>query len=328
MRARDLVASRVASSPRARVAVATPSLAMTSTSSASTASRASVVARPWSRSRSRSSRRPSFARANAGVDIPTLLNNTPHARETRAWFYDDCAKSIAAAVTSKERRIKIKTEFPELNVSGDVYRVGTTLELVRRVATTLARDGMRVKVCVQRSMGKGVFQALPLSLSGVSKLLELMDWDDDVADAIVPNGGISGEDGSDADAFILVQPQNIVGYSILPYIAEMEEAVGDKPMIMINPRLDDIQSAGNVMSVRGRKERMEAVAAWKECYHFRLLYRKPYFHPIYGALRFAYYENEWELYKRTGLREAEKYELLATFASEPGPEEMTKRIWG
>lgn len=262
------------------------------------------------------------------MDVPTLLNNTPHARETRAWFYDDCAKSIAAAVTSRERRIKIKTEFPELNVNGDVYRVGTTLELVRRVATTLARDGMRVKVCVQRSMGKGVFQALPLSLSGVSKLLELMDWDDDVADAIVPNGGISGEDGSDADAFILVQPQNIVGYSILPYIAEMEEVVGDKPMIMINPRLDDIQSAGNVMSVRGRKERMEAVAAWKECYHFRLLYRKPYFHPIYGALRFAYYENEWELYKRTGLGETEKYELLATYDAEPDPEEMTKKIWG
>ena len=63
------------------------------------------------------------ARANAGVDIPTLLNNTPHARETRAWFYDDCAKSIAAAVTSKERRIKIKTEFPELNVAASV-RVG------------------------------------------------------------------------------------------------------------------------------------------------------------------------------------------------------------
>ena len=157
---------------------------MTSTSSASTASRASVVARPWSRSRSRSSRRPSFARANAGVDIPTLLNNTPHARETRAWFYDDCAKSIAAAVTSKERRIKIKTEFPELNVSGDVYRVGTTLELVRRVATTLARDGMRVKVCAAKH-GERVFQALPLSLSGVSKLLELMDWDGDVADIIV-----------------------------------------------------------------------------------------------------------------------------------------------
>jgi adenylate kinase len=310
--------------------IATRASAFSSPSSSSS-SRATGLAREararrWSRARARTPS--SSSRENAGVDVPTLLNNTPHARETRAWFYDDCAKSIAAAVTSRERRIKIKTEFPELNVSGDVYRVGTTLELVRRVATTLARDGMRVKVCVQRSMGKGVFQALPLSLSGVSKLLELMDWDDDVADAIVPNGGISGEDGSDADAFILVQPQNIVGYSILPYIAEMEEVVGDKPMIMINPRLDDIQSAGNVMSVRGRKERMEAVAAWKECYHFRLLYRKPYFHPIYGALRFAYYENEWELYKRTGLRETEKYELLATYDAEPDPEEMTKKIWG
>jgi len=310
--------------------IATRASAFSSPSSSSS-SRATGLAREararrWSRARARTPS--SSSRENAGVDVPTLLNNTPHARETRAWFYDDCAKSIAAAVTSRERRIKIKTEFPELNVSGDVYRVGTTLELVRRVATTLARDGMRVKVCVQRSMGKGVFQALPLSLSGVSKLLELMDWDDDVADAIVPNGGISGEDGSDADAFILVQPQNIVGYSILPYIAEMEEVVGDKPMIMINPRLDDIQSAGNVMSVRGRKERMEAVAAWKECYHFRLLYRKPYFHPIYGALRFAYYENEWELYKRTGLRETEKYELLATYDTEPDPEEMTKKIWG
>jgi len=305
--------------------LATRASVFSSPSSSSSSSRATGLAREararrWSRARAH--------RENAGVNVPTLLNNTPHARETRAWFYDDCAKSIAAAVTSRERRIKIKTEFPELNVSGDVYRVGTTLELVRRVATTLARDGMRVKVCVQRSMGKGVFQALPLSLSGVSKLLELMDWDDDVADAIVPNGGISGEDGSDADAFILVQPQNIVGYSILPYIAEMEEAVGDKPMIMINPRLDDIQSAGNVMSVRGRKERMEAVAAWKECYHFRLLYRKPYFHPIYGALRFAYYEHEWELYKRTGLGSTEKYELLATYDAEPDPEEMTKKIWG
>jgi adenylate kinase len=276
----------------------------------------------------RTARHATRTAANAGVNIPTLLNNTPHARETRMWFYDDCAKSIVAAVTAGERRVKVKTEWPELNVAGDVYRVGSVLELVRHVATSLARDGKRVKVCVQKSMGQGVFQALPLSLSGVSKLLSMMDWEDDVADSIDPNGAIDAESGQGADVYILVQPQNIVGYSILPYIAEMEEVVGDKPMVMINPRLDDIQSAGDVMSIRGRKERMEAVAAWKECYHFRLLYRKPYFHPIYGAVRFAYYENEWELYKRTGLREEEKYNLVATYRKEPNPEEMTKKIWG
>jgi len=266
--------------------------------------------------------------------IPTLLNNTPHARETRKWFYDDACASVRDAMRAGERRIKIKSEFPELNVAGDVYRVGTTLELAREMATTCARDGKRVKICVQRSMGQGVFQALPLSLSGVSKLLGMMDWEEDVFDSIDPNGWI-GEDACEArdDVFLLIQPQNIVGYSVLPYIEAMERAAGDRVMIMLNPRLDDIQSAGNVMSVRGRAERLASVARWKECYHFRLLYRKPYFHPIYGALRFAYDENEWEVYKRTGRGEGavpdpEQYRLISTHDVEPTPDVLTKEIWG
>ena len=39
-----------------------------------------------------------------------------------------------------------------------VYRVGTLLEMVRDMATALAADGKRVKVCVQGAMGEGVFQ--------------------------------------------------------------------------------------------------------------------------------------------------------------------------
>ena len=40
----------------------------------------------------------------------------------------------------------------------DVYRIGTLLELARQLASTLAQDGAHVKVCVQQSMGAGVFQ--------------------------------------------------------------------------------------------------------------------------------------------------------------------------
>jgi hypothetical protein len=36
--------------------------------------------------------------------------------------------------------------------------VGTLLEMVRDMATALALDGKRVKVCVQAAMGQGVFQ--------------------------------------------------------------------------------------------------------------------------------------------------------------------------
>ncbi len=40
----------------------------------------------------------------------------------------------------------------------DVYRIGTLLEMVREMAYALAEDGKLVKVCVQQSMGQGVFQ--------------------------------------------------------------------------------------------------------------------------------------------------------------------------
>ena len=48
--------------------------------------------------------------------------------------------------------------IPELNPEMDVYRIGTLLEMVREIAYVLAQDGKRVKVCVQQSMGQGVFQ--------------------------------------------------------------------------------------------------------------------------------------------------------------------------
>lgn len=48
--------------------------------------------------------------------------------------------------------------IPELNPEMDVYRIGTMLEMAREIAWQLAQDGRSVKVCVQQSMGQGVFQ--------------------------------------------------------------------------------------------------------------------------------------------------------------------------
>ncbi len=246
------------------------------------------------------------------AEIPIMLNNTPHERATRRWFYEDSTAAIVRAVTGDApvTRCKAKIEFPELNVDGDVYRIGTLLELVRELATKLASDGKRVRVCVQGSMGSGVFQGLPLSLSGVARILDMMDWGD--ADEFVARGSIGGDvPQPEDDYFILIAPQNIVGYAVLPYVQAMEEAAGDRPMIMINPKLEDVQSAGNVMSIRGRGERREYAEAWKTVYHFRLLYKKPYFFPIYGALRYA--GDKWELYKRFGRMETETYELMRCY---------------
>ena len=182
-------------------------------------------------------------------------------------------------------------------------------------------------------MGSGVFQGLPLSLSGVARILEMMDWGD--ADEFISRGSIGGDvPQADDDYFILIAPQNIVGYAVLPYIQEMEASAGDRPMIMINPKLDDVQSAGNVMSIRGRGDRREYVSKWETAYHFRLLYKKPFFFPIFGALRFA--GGKWELYKRFGKMESEEYRLMRTYAEaslmlgrsprDPGEERVKRTI--
>ena len=60
--------------------------------------------------------------------------------------------------------------------SQDTYRVGTMLEMVRELTTHLADHGNRVKVCIQGSMGEGIFTGLPLSLSGTMAIMTRMDW--------------------------------------------------------------------------------------------------------------------------------------------------------
>jgi hypothetical protein len=41
------------------------------------------------------------------------------------------------------------------------HRAGPSVFQVRELATALALDGKRVKVCVQQAMGTGVFQVCP-----------------------------------------------------------------------------------------------------------------------------------------------------------------------
>jgi adenylate kinase len=103
------------------------------------------------------------------IELPTRLNNTPQPRENRYFFYRDVAHSVMKALQTGAPRLQMRCTIPETNPEMDVYRVGTLLEMVREVASSIAEDGRRVRVCVQGSLGKGVFQGLPLSLSGMSQ---------------------------------------------------------------------------------------------------------------------------------------------------------------
>ncbi|KAG0503371.1 hypothetical protein HPP92_003443 [Vanilla planifolia] len=171
--------------------------------------------------------------------IPTRLNNIPHSKEIRQYFYDDVLQSTRKAVEEKRTRLKVEINIPELNPEMDVYRIGTLMELVRTLALSFADDGKRVKVCVQGSMGEGALAGMPLQLAGSRRILEFMDWGEYGAkDTFIRIGSIGSKDVDEQDdIFILVAPQNAVGNCIIEDLQAMTDAAGQRPVILINPRL-------------------------------------------------------------------------------------------
>lgn len=140
--------------------------------------------------------------------------------------------------------------------------------MVRAIAIKLVEQNLRVRISVQQSMGVGIFTGLPKQLGGVSKLLQMMDWESEegeenkginfgaVGSEHVTNEHVK-EDGTKVeqdDVFIIIAPQSMIGVdsSIIGPLSDMVEKAGDRPVILINPDLTDKVSPQGQQSVRGR----------------------------------------------------------------------------
>ena len=253
------------------------------------------------------------------------LNQIPHNRYVRKYCYDLAANATLEAVVlcSQKKipsRMKVVHLFPELNPSMDSYRIGTLLELVRVMAIRLAEQNLRVRICIQGSMGVGIFTGTPKQLNGVATLLQRMDWQSEkgeenegmignyvnfgaigkehVVNAHVNENGIKVEQD---DVFLLLCPQSMIGIetSIMRPLEEMTVAAGDRPMILINPDLVDKVSSQGQQSVRGRKERIEFSQSFQTIFHFQNIYVSgtSYF-PILGAMTKLKPTEQWVAHQR------------------------------
>ncbi|KNA17757.1 hypothetical protein SOVF_077130 [Spinacia oleracea] len=253
--------------------------------------------------------------------VPTRLNNIPHSKEIREYFYEDVLQATLRAV---------EISIPELDPSTDVYRIGTLMELVRVLALSFADDGKRVKVCVQGSMGEGSLAGMPLQLAGTRKILEFMDWGDYEAKGTFINiGSIGGREVDEQDdMFILVAPQNAFGNCIIDDLRAMTDAAGSRPVILINPKLKDVPGSSGIMQTMGRDKRLEYAASFENCYSFRLLYYAGTQYPIMGALRMAY-PFPYEVYKRVDeAPRKENYVILSTFEKKPTSDDINNAFLG
>jgi adenylate kinase len=256
------------------------------------------------------------------------LNQVPHNRFVRQYFYDAASDAVLDAVIQCSQgrisnRMQLLVQFPELNPDMDSYRIGTLLEMVRAIAIRLAEQNVRVRVCVQQSMGVGIFTGLPKQLGGVAKLLELMDWQSEsgeVNEGMVGTYVNFGNVGPDHvqnqvkvgdeivkhadDVFVLVAPQSMVGTdsSIMPLLQGMVKAAGDRPVILINPDLTDKVSSAGQQSVRGRQERLDFASSFQTVYCFQNIYVSgtSYF-PILGAMTKQRYNDPWVAHQRRDL---------------------------
>ncbi|XP_061990793.1 adenylate kinase 5, chloroplastic [Rosa rugosa] len=262
--------------------------------------------------------------------IPTKLNNIPHSRDIRNYFYDDVLQATKRSINDGGIRLKVENNIPELNPEMDVYRIGTLMELVRTLALSFADDGKSVKVCVQGSMGEGALAGMPLQLAGTRQILEYMDWGEYGAmGTFIKIGAIGAKyvDETD-DLFILVAPQNAVGNCIIEDLQAMTDAAGDRPVILINPRLKDLPASSGIMQTMGRDKRLKYAATFENCYFFRLLYFAGTQYPIMGALRMSY-PYRYELYKRVNDPSGkEKYVILSTYPKKPTIDEVNDAFEG
>ena len=79
-------------------------------------------------------------------------------------------------------------------------------------------------------------------------------------DGRIAFGAVGAADVADTDeVFIVIAPQSMVGASVYEPLSEMVTAANGRPVILINPRLQDRKSAGGVMGVGGRSQRLAFV---------------------------------------------------------------------
>jgi len=253
------------------------------------------------------------------------LNQVPHNRYVRKYFYDMVADSVMDAVVlcsegKISNRMKMELMIPEMNPEMDAYRIGTLLEATRAIAIKMAEQNIRIRVCVQGSMGEGIFTGTPKQLSGVSTLLQRMDWqsgeneeNEGMIGDFVNFGAIGKNHVTNArtdrkgnkieqdDVFLLLCPQSMIGVdsSIFQPLEEMVEAVGDRPIILLNSDLTDKPSSQGQQSVRGRQDRINFAETFKTIYHFTCTYPigASYF-PIVGAVGKFGPTQPWVAYQR------------------------------
>ena len=110
-------------------------------------------------------------------------------------------------------------------------------------------------------------------------------------------------------AFLFVQPSSV---EVLEVEALCQQA-GDRPVILLNPKLEDVATIG--IGYAGRQLRDRFLSTIESCYYLR---------PLEGAALFRAYPGQWQVWQEKG----DTYELVAEEPQKPSSETLDRILFG
>lgn len=110
------------------------------------------------------------------------------------------------------------------------------------------------------------------------------------------------------EAFIFIAPSAVE----VAQVEKLCEAAQERPVVMLNPRLEDVAIVGIGYAARQLRDRF--LNNIESCYHLR---------PLEGGMLFRYYPTQWQVWREKN----EDYELIAELPRKPFGEEIDEILF-
>jgi hypothetical protein len=123
-------------------------------------------------------------------------------------------------------------------------------------------------------------------------------------------GELQGKMEPDDNAYIFIEPSSVE----VSQVEDLCNEAGDKFVIMLNPKLEDVATIG--IGYAGRQLRERFLSTLESVYYLR---------PMPGAVLFRCYPSPWQLWQET---DDGAYTLLAEFSTKPSGEAMDQCLMG
>ena len=135
------------------------------------------------------------------------------------------------------------------------------------------------------------------------------DWDN--PEFVVRGiGELQGKMEPDDNAYVFVEPSSVE----VSQVEEMCNEAGDKFIIMLNPKLEDVAIVG--IGYAGRQLRERFLSTLETVYYLR---------PMEGAILFRSYPSPWQVWQETAEGD---YSLLAELPQRPSGEALDRILMG